>query len=259
MSAELLLNGDFETDLDHWHPGGSAAQWLDSHCNIFFSGFVYQVPTLEVGMGYRLRFQFWANDDTEPACGIRFAFGNQYEDISANSFIPVTVERNYVCTQDDIDSGVGIYFSLPVADTFIDNVSLIANDNLYVQVVQMVGAETGEVQTINAGKSDDGTPIYFELQTQEIEFGNRAHFKKISDKITVLNQFGIDTAFQVKENKGDFKDIQVDLNDHVNIGQKVDLGGNYFTFKWFGEASETSPILEGIYVEKVEDMGITKG
>jgi len=130
--------------------------------------------------------------------------------------------------------------------------------NLLTNIVQMVGAETlGAVQAINAGKSDDGTPIYYELQTQEIEFNNRAHLKKISDEIVVLTKNGIDSSLEAQEDDGNFKPIPVDLNDEVNIGENIKLEGNFFTFKWSGTARETSPIFNGIYLEKVTDLGIT--
>lgn len=131
--------------------------------------------------------------------------------------------------------------------------------NDYLQIVQMVGAETGEVQTINAGKDDDGTPIYYELETQGIEFGNVFHRKKISDKLVVFTKDGIDSTLQAKVDGGNYEDIEINLNKRVNIGKDIKLEGNTFNFKWFGESSESSPVLEGIYIEDTQDMGITKG
>ena len=130
--------------------------------------------------------------------------------------------------------------------------------NTFLQNVQMVGAETGEIQTINAGKDDDGTPIYYELETQELEFGDRAHLKKISDQLTVVTQGGLDSQLQAREDEGNFKPIPVDFSTHVTIGDNINLEGKFFTFKWFGEANESSPILEEIYIENIEDKGITK-
>lgn len=129
--------------------------------------------------------------------------------------------------------------------------------NTYIQIVQIVGAEiTGNVQGFNVGKNDNGTPIYYELETQELEFINRAHTKKISDKIVILTENGIDGTFKAKQNDGDFKPIPIKLNNLINIGQDINLEGNFFTLKWYGEASETSPILNGIYLESITDQGI---
>lgn len=141
--------------------------------------------------------------------------------------------------------------------TSLDYFLFPQSSNEYTQITQMVGAETGEVQTINAGKDDDGEPIDFELTTQEIEFDNRSHLKNISDKIVVFTDYGIDSWLEAQQDDGDFKPIPVKLNDTVNIGQDINLKGNFFTFRWSGTANETSPILEGIYLEKVTDLGIT--
>ncbi len=130
--------------------------------------------------------------------------------------------------------------------------------NTTTQIVQIVGAETlGNVQGFNVGKGDNGEPIYYELQTQEIEFGNKAHLKNISDQIVVLTENGIDSNFSAQEEDDNFKPIPIILSDSVNIGKDVDLKGHYFTFKWYGEANETSPIFNGIYLEKVTDLGLT--
>jgi len=124
---------------------------------------------------------------------------------------------------------------------------------------KMVGAERdGAVQTIDKGTTDNTTPIYYELETQEQEFGNRFHLKKISDKLSVICQYGLDGAFQAKENDGDFKDLNITLNKRVNIGQKINLEGNFFTFRWYGNSSQKAPILEGIYVENITDLGFIK-
>ena len=130
--------------------------------------------------------------------------------------------------------------------------------NVFTQIVQMVGADVGDVQGINVGKDDDGTPLYFELNTQEIEFENRAHLKKISNDIVVLTENGIDSSLESQQDDGDFKPVPISLKDSVNIGDDIDLEGNFFTFKWSGTAKETSPILKGIYLENVTDLGITK-
>lgn len=129
--------------------------------------------------------------------------------------------------------------------------------NTTTQIVQMVGAQTGDVQSINVGKSDAGTPIYYELQTQEIEFDNRAHLKNISDEIVVLTENGIDSNLECQQDDGNIQQIPLGLNNSVNIGENINLKGNFFTFKWYGEASETSPIFNGLYLERVTDLGIT--
>ena len=114
------------------------------------------------------------------------------------------------------------------------------------------------MQILNTGPNDDGIPIYYELETQGIEFGNVFHLKKISDKIIVFAKYGMDSLIQGKMDGGNYQDIPVSLDDRVNIGQSIDLEGYTAYFRWSGEADEATPVFEGIYIEKVEDKGIIK-
>ncbi len=132
--------------------------------------------------------------------------------------------------------------------------------NFYLQNVFMVGADDdGKVQTLNIGKSDDGTPIYYELERQDIELGNRAHLKKVANQIAIFTRFGAQSNVQAKTDLFPYKDIPLVLSDRVNIGDKIDLEGHWLTFKWFGSSTTVSPVFEGIYLEDVNDFGITHG
>ncbi len=132
--------------------------------------------------------------------------------------------------------------------------------NLYLQNVFMIGSDAdGDVQTLNAGKSDDGTPIFYEVQTQELEFGNRLHLKKISDKIVAFTHFGSTSQLQAKTDEGDWQKMPMSLSRRVNIGTDINLEGHFVTFKWFGESSEETPVWEGLYLEDITDLGMTHG
>ncbi|MES2006905.1 MAG: PKD domain-containing protein [Patescibacteria group bacterium] len=136
----------------------------------------------------------------------------------------------------------------------------VPTSNLYLQNVFMIGADLdGDVQTLNVGRSDDGVPIYFELETQELEFGNRLHLKKIADKIVVFTNFGVSSQLQASTDTSDYKPIVMDLSERVNIGTSINLEGHFVTFKWFGSSSETTPVFEGLYLEDVTDLGMTYG
>lgn len=122
---------------------------------------------------------------------------------------------------------------------------------------KLIGFETdGVVQKIDKGTTDNSTPIYYELETQEQECGNRVHTKKISDNIVALCEYGQDGILQIKENDGDFKDLKMSLNKRVNVGDKINSEGNFFTFRWIGNSSQKAPILEGIYIENITDLGL---
>ncbi len=130
--------------------------------------------------------------------------------------------------------------------------------NLTTQNVFMVAADIdGDVQAINVGKGDNGTPIYYEVETQDLEFGDRTHLKAISDKIVAFTNFGVDSSLEVKATDGDYMPINITLGKRVNIGQVINTEGFYFNFKWFGESNSFSPIWEGLYLENVVDRGIT--
>jgi len=129
----------------------------------------------------------------------------------------------------------------------------------------LVGAQTvGFVETLNIGTSDsattgsliDGAPIFFDLQTQEIDFGNRAIFNEISDEIVVFGHYGIDSEFYIQPDDDDFKPLNVNLSKRVNVCSDVNVSGHYFTFRWLGNSQTSTPVFEGFYIEKIADLGI---
>jgi len=123
--------------------------------------------------------------------------------------------------------------------------------------VQMVFADTsGDVQTFNTGFTDNGTDIFFELESQELEFGNRLHLKQISNQLAVFTRNGATSKFAVKADNKDEKPINIDLKRRVNIGKNINVAGHYMTFRWYGESDTVSPIFEGFYFEDVIDRGM---
>lgn len=121
----------------------------------------------------------------------------------------------------------------------------------------LIGSDTtGSVRTMNSGTSDDSTPIYFFLDTQEQEFENRAHSYSFNDIISVFVKDGFGTSLQVKSDEGDFADIIGSLPNRVNVIDGITFRGHYFTFKWFGSTTTNRPVFEGIEIEKVTDEGL---
>jgi hypothetical protein len=114
----------------------------------------------------------------------------------------------------------------------------------------------GLAQTVDSGLTDNTAPIYYELETQECEMGNRAHLKSISDKIVVFGKYMTNGKLQVKTGEDDYVNVDINLNSRVAMGKKINAEGYYYTFRWFGESSSTAPMLEGIYIENIEDKGI---
>lgn len=122
---------------------------------------------------------------------------------------------------------------------------------------KMIGADTlGNVQTINKGTTDNGTEIFYDLETQELEFGNRAHTNTISDLISIFCKNGAGSSMQVKATDKDYRDIQKSLPKRVNVVDNFSVEGEYFTFRWFGSTSLESPVFEGFYIERIKDEGM---
>lgn len=124
----------------------------------------------------------------------------------------------------------------------------------------MMGSDTaGNVQTINLGNNDNGTAIFYELQTQEQELGlSRSKIKTISDKLVVLTRNGQDSAFAVKANDNDFISLKGTLEKRINTLKDIpnNLSANYFTFKWSGTSGGIAPVFEGVEIPSFTDQGI---
>lgn len=121
--------------------------------------------------------------------------------------------------------------------------------------------DIGQLNWQGLGNQDNGDyseAINYELETQELDMGNRSHTKIISDKIVVFTKAGTEGSFQIRGNDNDFDPVDMSLNDRVNVGDKVNVAGQYFTFKWLGEIRGARPILQGILLPVVTDEGITK-
>lgn len=257
FGPDLVTNGNFT---------GSASSWVLATGWTYNSNNIIHTVSHTGGADNPITFdndeaQYLVQMDTGGSVGFMTA---QVEDGLDMGDIPFNTTTGYIFAQSLFGTPDGYLHLYPTSDFdgTVDNVSckkiigLITN--LFLQTVQMVGADLGDVQTINAGKDDSGTPIYYELETQGLEFGNVFHRKKISDKIVVFTKDGLDSNLLGKTDDNDYKNIQINLSNRVNIGQKINLEGNTMRFKWFGEANEATPILEGFYIEKVEDVGITK-
>jgi hypothetical protein len=118
----------------------------------------------------------------------------------------------------------------------------------------------GDVQTLDLGTSDNNSPIYYFVESQDLEFNNRAHKKQISDKIAVFTRFGQDSQLQIKSNGNNYQPIQLSLNGDIKIGNLPKIEGQYFNIMWYGNTINTqkAPVYEGFYIEKIIDQGLVK-
>lgn len=200
-----------------------------------------------------------ANGTTDGYIGFFSSTGEEFGDyaifsIEAYNLTYITVQNNHAA------GGAIPINALPLNDLG-GNLNWGPPDlNITDQVVFFVASNSsGDIQAINVGKSDDEDPIYYELETQELEFGDRSHLKKISDKLTVITQDGLDSQFEARQDDGDFKSIPMSFEDPASIGKDINLEGHFFTFRWFGQVDQSTPVLEEIYIEDMEDLGVTNG
>lgn len=121
----------------------------------------------------------------------------------------------------------------------------------------LIGSETtGDVQTLNLGQTDNGKPIFYKLDTQDLEFGLRQNVKEISDKVVAFTDNGENSRLQVSADDNTLKDVPVKLIKRVNVGRDVNVRGNYFKFRWMGESTGNSPVFEGLHLPDISDSGI---
>ena len=116
----------------------------------------------------------------------------------------------------------------------------------------------GNVQLINIGTNDNSVPIYYELETQEIEMGDRSHLKKTQDKLVILSKNAVDSSVQIRQDEKDYEILQIKLDNTVVKSKSNDFKFNFFTLKWLGNSINLSPIFEGFRVENIMDYGVTK-
>lgn len=124
----------------------------------------------------------------------------------------------------------------------------------------MRGAEgTGFVQTINLGTTDNTTPIFYSLETQEQEFGARSHTKVLNDHLAVFTRNAQGSKLEIKEDNKDYKDISGQLLNPVEILENFNIKGKYLKFKWGGVYdSGKQPTFEGVEFIEVKDQGVIR-
>jgi hypothetical protein len=115
---------------------------------------------------------------------------------------------------------------------------------------------SGYVQTINKGQTDNGTPIFYTLETQEQEFASRASEKEIQNKIAVFTRNGQSSKLEVMEDDADFRPLAGELPRTVSVLENLDIKGKYIKFKWSGVTSGSSPVFEGIALPEISDHGV---
>jgi len=118
--------------------------------------------------------------------------------------------------------------------------------------------DSGNVQQVNLGTTDNGTAISYRLETQEQELGvSRSHTKQIGKYIVVYTANGLDSQLSYKSDDNDFKPIKGTLENRVNILKDLTLDpAHFYTFAWSGESSGTPPRFDGLEIPEFTDVGL---
>ena len=114
----------------------------------------------------------------------------------------------------------------------------------------------GYVQLLNLGNTDNGTPIFYHLETQELDFGNRASTTILSNKMVVYGRNMMGSKIEYKNEKGNWVTIPYQMTDTVNVFDGFNVEGKYFKFKWSGQTSGARPVFEGLYFPDLIDQGV---
>ena len=121
----------------------------------------------------------------------------------------------------------------------------------------LIGSETsGNVQTLNKGFTDNGRPIFYFLETQDLEFGGLQDVKEISNNIVAFTDNGQNSRLKISTDGKTLKEIPIDLTERVSVGRNVNERGNYFKFRWEGESTGDAPVFEGLFIPSPTNSGI---
>ncbi len=238
----------------------------------------YDVAATTIGLNYRLEFdlvQYQAITDYSinvaysagdpPGGGEGSALAPDGGSVTFIGTFNVTgiehIVQDFTATANDVQEGnYSLYLGVnTLGGVYIDNVSFrqFTDDDLFLQTVHLVASDlSGDIQQLNAGKDDDSVPIYYELETQELEFGNRIMNKRISDKLVVFSENADDSKIEMIADENDPKPINIELGKRVNNTTLPAVDAHFLTMRWSGNSVKKSPILEGFYFNKVEDKGV---
>ena len=121
----------------------------------------------------------------------------------------------------------------------------------------LIGAETsGNVQTLNKGQTDNEKPIFYFLESQDLDFGSRQNVKTISNNIVAFTTNGQNSRLKISADNKTFKDVPIDLTVKESVGRNLNERGHQFTVRWEGESTGNAPIFEGFNIPQITDEGI---
>ena len=152
---------------------------------------------------------------------------------------------------------------VPISSYDVSPIAAICVDFVHAHAYWMameIGNTDGSFGLTTEG-TEQGLAYDFSAVTQDLEFGSRAHWKVISDKIIVYATSADGTEITIA-NQDAALFATVALTKAINIIQDVKLGGFLFYFQWSGSTDPTNdllPIFEGLEIEEITDTGVNYG
>src|SRR3990167_7211287 len=108
-----------------------------------------------------------------------------------------------------------------------------------------------KLEDVDALTDIGGTPISFEVESHDLEFGSRARLKEIAGHVYVFGKDLVDTKILVQRNTGDFKEIGTAQKDVNDIKVQEILRAHYLRFRVSGASSTVRGVFRGIELPKV--------
>lgn len=121
----------------------------------------------------------------------------------------------------------------------------------------VLGADTnGNVQIQDLGQSDNGRTIFYSLDTQELELGQRENTKEITGPIALFTKNGQNMRIEMSHDDQDSHELPIEKSPRVSIARNVSLRGKFFGLHVEGESTGKQPVFEGFVIQNINDSGI---
>lgn len=121
----------------------------------------------------------------------------------------------------------------------------------------LIGSTTsGDVQTLNKGQTDNGKPIFYFLETQDLEFGAIQNVKQVTKNFVTIGDNLQNSRIKMSADGKDFKDVPIQLEGRVNVGRNININGREHNVRWEGESTGNPPILEGFVIPELQTDGL---
>ena len=113
------------------------------------------------------------------------------------------------------------------------------------------GDTTARVYTLDLGLTDNETPISFELETHDLEFGSGGIKKEITNHLMIYAENAPEAIVQIKVERDDWLTLGTvqEVIEELQINHT--LAGHYFRVRVLGTSTTTAMKLQGFEFPQV--------